>query len=166
MIYSNVIGCRGFALCYGGMTANESFTSQNLTAGEFNQLIFLYSGLVIVSSEGMPDIHLKEKEFVDVSVFFGKPIKFTAGPQGVVWLAINPHPVEKRFDVQLITQGPVEVKGSEKETAIICVDKTILCNEKELNPLQYVRVLNNKTVNLTIPASDSLSGIAAIVTEK
>ena len=166
MIYSNAVGCRGFSLCHGGMTANESFVSPNLTVGVFNQLVFLYSGSAVASSEGMPDITLKEKEFVDVSAFFGKTIKYTAGPQGAIWLAINPHPVEKRFNVQLINQGSIEVQGSEKETAIICVDKVVLCNEKELTPLQYVRVLNNKSINLTIPTANSSAGLAAVITEK
>lgn len=166
MIYSNSVACRGFSLCHGGMTAGESFISPNHGVGSFTQLIFLYSGSIVASSDGMQDITLKENEFVDVSEFFGKAIKHTAGPQGAIWLAINPHPVEKRFDVQLVTQGSVEVKGSEKETAIICVDKVISCNEKELSTLQYVRVLNNKTITLTVPTLNSSTSLAAIITEK
>jgi len=162
MIYSDSVSCRGFALCYGGMTPNESFVNENLTVGVFNQLVFVYSGSITASSDGMPNVVLEEKKFTDVSAFFGKPINYTAGSQGAFWLAINPMPVDKRFNVDLITEGSVQVQGSEKEKAIICIDKGAVCNGKALDFIEYVRVLENKTVDLVVESNS----LAAIITEQ
>jgi hypothetical protein len=162
MIVQNSISCRGFSICYGSMTPNESLVCSNTTDGFFNQWIYLYSGSALAGSEASQTTELTAGALVDVSQYAGAPIKYVAGNNGATWLGINPIPTTKRYNAKLIKGVTTEtISPSDKETFIVCVDGIVTCNGVELKPTQYTRIVsNNKTFNL------SQSGVAIICTER
>lgn len=158
MIVQNGIPCRGFSICYGTMTPNETLVCSNDINGYFNQWIYLYSGSALAGSEDSQTTVLTQGSLVDVSQYAGAPIKYIAGINGATWLGINPIPTTKRYDTRLI-KGPITetINPSDKEAFVICVDGSVKCNGVELKPMQYVRVVSsNKTFDL------SQNGVAII----
>lgn len=162
MIIQNGIACRGFAICHGTMTANESLVQSNINDGFFNQLIYLYAGSALAGTESSQTTELTTGSLVDVSQYANAPIKYVSGDNGATWIGINPVPSTKRYDARLI-KGPITetINYSNKETFILCVDGTLTCNGIELKPTQYARIVsNNKTFDL------SQNGVAIICVEK
>jgi len=162
MITQNTITCRGFVLCTGVMTKGESFIHSNTGDGAINQTVYVFSG-DITASQGEQNIALNTHELTDVSTLKNNSIQYTAGNTGATWVAINPTPSTKRFTTQLInTEQTLSVTGSSKETFVLCVEGVITCNEKQLGSLQYVRVLDGKTISVSIPNNS----VAIILTEQ
>lgn len=162
MIVQNGIACRGFAICYGTMTSNETLINPNVNNGSFNQLVYLYSGSALVGSENSQTTELIAGDLVDVSQYANAPIKYVAGNNGATWIGINPTPSTKRYDARLI-KGPITetINPSNKETFIICVDGVVTCDAAELKPTQYARVVvTSKTFDL------SQNAVAIICTER
>jgi hypothetical protein len=162
MIVQNGIACRGFAICYGTMTPNETLINPNVNDGSFNQLVYLYSGSALVGSENSQTTELTAGNLVDISQYANAPIKYVVGNNGATWIGINPTPSTKRYDARLI-KGPITetINPSNKETFIICVDGVVTCNGAELKPTQYARVVTtSKSFDL------SQNGVAIICTER
>ena len=144
MIVQNGIACRGFAICYGTMTSNETLINPNVNNGSFNQLVYLYSGSALVWSENSQTTELTAGNLVDVSQYANAPIKYVSGNNGATWIGINPIPSTKRYDARLIKGAITEtINSSDKETFIVCVDGIVTCNGVELKPTQYARIVNN-----------------------
>lgn len=161
MITQNTITCRGFVLCTGVMTKGESFIHNNTGDGVVSQVVYIFSGSANVSKDAQ-SILLSEDQITDISSL-GESITYTAGNAGATWVAINPTPATKRFTTQLInTEQTLSITGSNKETFILCVEGVITCEGKQLGSLQYVRVLDGKIVNVTIPTNS----VAIILTEQ
>lgn len=97
-----------------------------------------------------------------MSQYAGAPIKYVAGNNGATWLGINPIPTTKRYDARLIKGSTTEtINSSNKETFIVCVDGILTCNDVQLKPTQYARVVStSKTFNL------NQNGVAIICTER
>jgi len=150
MITQDSIGCRGFSICHGTMTANENLVCSNTTDGFFNNWIYLYSGSALAGSEASQTTELTEGTLVDVSQYANAPIKYVAGNNGAKWLGINPIPTNKRYNARLVKGIVTETIGSsDKETFIVCVDGTITCNNVQLQPMQYARIVNtSKTFDI------------------
>ena len=159
MIISDGYTCKGFSLCFGKMDAGDSFVHPNANTAGVNQAVYLYSGNISAVSNGQT-IELLADQFVDTSGFANNAITYTAGENGAKWLAINPFPETKKYSISLVTTGTSDIVGSDKETAIICIRGNITCNAANLTPLQYTRVLNNKTITLTVPEGS----VAAVIT--
>jgi hypothetical protein len=162
MIIQTGIPCRGFSICYGTMTPNETLIVSNTTDGYFVQWSYIYSGSVIAGSEANQTTELTEGSLVDVSQYAGAPVKYVSGNHGATWIAINPIPITKRYDARLIKGVTTEtISPSDKETFIVCVDGILTCNGAQLKPMQYARVVTtSKTFDL------SQNGIAIICTER
>ena len=144
MIIQNGIACRGFAICYGTMTSNETLINPNVNDGSFNQLVYLYSGSALAGSENSQTTELIAGDLVDVSQYANAPIKYVSGNNGATWIGINPIPSTKRYDARLIKGAITEtINSSDKETFIVCVDGIVTCNGVELKPTQYARIVNN-----------------------
>ena len=144
MIIQNGIACRGFAICYGTMTSNETLINPNVNDGSFNQLVYLYSGSALAGSENSQTTELIAGDLVDVSQYANAPIKYVSGNNGATWIGINPIPSTKRYDARLIKGAITEtINSSDKETFIVCADGIVTCNGVELKPTQYARIVNN-----------------------
>lgn len=162
MIIQNAIGCRGFAICHGTMTANESLTNPNINNGSFNQWVYLYSGSALAGNESNQATELTAGSLVDVSQYADAPIKYVAGNDGATWIGINPVPSTKRYDAELIKGNITKtIDASNKETFIICVEGVVTCNGIQLNSTQYARIVSaSKTFNL------NQNAVAIICTER
>ncbi len=162
MIYQKDIICRGFTLCCGSATANETLNAPNIGGGKFNHYVYVYLGGGVVSN-GVEYITMNEGTLTDLSQFAGAPIQYKSFPEGGIWVAINPVPDSKRYDGRLLT-GPVteSITGDGSEMFVISFEKKIQCNDVDVNPLDYVRVLNGATKNINVPEG----AVAAIFTER
>lgn len=97
---------------------------------------------------------------VDLRIFQGKSFCFEAGSQGATWLCINPIPAVKFFDSSiLLPNSATTIIGDGKEHIVICAKGKLSAKqgersdseEKIINQFNYVRVLNGKVANFTIP---------------
>jgi hypothetical protein len=144
------------------MTKGESFIHSNTGDGAVNQAVYIFSG-DITAVQNEQNISLNENELTDISSLKNKPIQYTAGNAGATWVAINPAPATKRFNTQLInTEQTLSVTGSNKETFVLCIEGVITCEGKQLGSLQYVRVLDGRTVSVSVPNNS----VAVILTEQ
>ena len=67
-------------------------------------------------------------------------------------MCINPIPATKHFDTKiLLANSTTALVGDGKEHIIICAKGRITANDKPLNQFNYVRVLNDKAVNIVVP---------------
>lgn len=160
MIYQKDVVCRGFTLCCGSSTKNETMDAPNIGGGKFNHYVYVYQSLDGVVGNGDKEIILTEGELIDLSPLAGGPIKYRGGG---MWVAINPFPDTKRYNGRLL-RGPVteSFTGDGSEMFIIGLEKVIICNDAEVNPREYVRILKGATKHVDIPEG----AVAAIFTER
>ena len=139
--------CKGFAMCRGHITANDQYEYTERETSEdtrFSQIFYLLEGSGIA-----PDGNFyKDKLLMDMRDYFQKQYKFIAGNNGATWLCINPIPANKFFDAEILNT-PTTIVGDGREHIIICAKGTIFANDKELKQFNYVRVLNEKTANIS-----------------
>jgi hypothetical protein len=150
MIFQSSLVCRGFTLCYGSYVPNETMSHPNTGNGIANQAAYLYFGNVTASQNGT-NIEMLAGQVNDLSSFIDAPTEFKAGDSGAAWLAINPTPSTKKYDITVAPIGNSVVTSSSSECVILCVDGSIDCNGKVVNKMQYTRVRNSTSVNLNIP---------------
>lgn len=160
---SNSIFCRGFVLCVGYVTPNESFLHENRADGHLTQVLYTYTGGGFAASEGRSTKTIAQNALTDLSEFAGDPISYTAGAEGAAWVAINPIPASKRYETQLIQgSSAIEVVAGETECAIICLRGSIIANGKTILAQSYARVLPAKTAALEVPENSSALIIKAV----
>jgi hypothetical protein len=159
MIFQDALVCRGFILCYGSFVPNEIMSHPNTGDGIATQAAYLYFGNVTASQNGT-DIEMLAGKVNDLSPFINAPCESKAGALGAAWLAINPTPSTKKYDITIAPIGNSVVTSSSLDCVVLCVDGAINCNEKTINKMQYTRVLNNTSVNLTV----SDNSVALIMT--
>jgi hypothetical protein len=159
----NNIPCRGFVLCVGYLSPNESLLHSNNKDGDTNQSLYTYSGGGFAASEGKSTKTVLQKVVTDLSDFMGSQIHYTAGEEGAAWVALNPIPATKRYETQLVSGGSVvEVMADGAECAIICLLGGINVEGKEITAQSYARVLPTKIVTLEVPQNSVALIIKAI----
>jgi hypothetical protein len=162
MIYQKDVICRGFTLCCGSATANETLNAPNIGGGKFNHYVYVYLGGGVVGN-GVDYITMNEGALTDISKFAGAPIQYKSFSSGGIWVAINPVPDSKRYDGKLLKGPHTEQFTNEgKEKFIICFENIIQCNGVNINPHEYVRVLKDSVKNIFVPEG----AVAAVFTER
>lgn len=160
---SNVILCRGFALCTGYLAPNEILINKNKAATEVNQAVYVISGNAVATAENQQPITLNTACLTDVSNFAGTQITYTAGSNGLAWIALNPIPEIKKYQTQLVYAGnSIEVVSDGAECAIVCLVGNINVSGKTVAALSYARVLPTKTVVLETPQNSVALIIKAV----
>lgn len=159
----NTLLCRGFSLCTGYLAPNEILANPNKAATEVNQVVYIISGNAVAAAENQQPITLDTACLIDVSKFAGTQITYTAGPNGAVWVALNPIPETKRYFTSLVQGETVaEVAADGAECAIVCLVGSISVSGKTIPALSYARVLPTKTVVLEAPANSVALVIKAV----
>jgi hypothetical protein len=151
MITFNYVQGNGFGICYGNMTANESFVHPNNEDGIYNQFVYTYYGNINAKIDDQNGADLVEDQLNDLSSFFNKPITYSTNTSPAAWLAINPTPKSNSLNVTLYKEGSYTLSGNEKQKTILCVDKFILCNDKRIETYKFARIVDKSVVNLTVP---------------
>lgn len=160
---SNVILCRGFALCTGYLAPNEILINKNKAATEVNQVVYTVAGNAVATSKNKQPTLLDTASVADVSDFIGDEITYTAGSNGLAWIALNPIPETKKYQTQLVQAGnSIEVVSDGAECAIICLVGNANVSGKTIPALSYARVLPTKTVVLEAPANSVALVIKAV----
>lgn len=160
---SHNIPCRGFVLCVGYLSPNQSFVHKNNLDGDFNQTLYTYSGGGFAASEGKPTKTVIKNVLTDLSDFAGTPIRYTAGEEGAAWIALNPVPLTKRYSTQLVLGGStVEVMSDGVECAVICLLGSVNVGNKIIAAQSYARVLPSKTISIEVPQNSVALVIKAV----
>lgn len=148
--------CRGFALCRGYITPNDSHEyshSDTSTNARFSQIFYLTRGggklykydNTIYGESDTPNIW-------DLREFYKEPYILASGDKGAEWICINPIPANKFFDFELLSTGTKKTiyGNKEKEQSIICLKGTLLINDKVFNKYNYTRILDGKIADITV----------------
>lgn len=160
---SNVIMCRGFALCTGYLAPNAVLKNPNREASEVNQAVYVLSGNAVATSKNKQPIVLGTAAISDVYDFMGDEITYTAGPNGLAWIALNPIPETKKYQTQLVQAGSsVEIASDGAECAVICLFGSVNIGDKTIGAQNYARILPTKTVMVEVPQNSTALIIKAI----
>jgi hypothetical protein len=154
-LISSIVVCKGFALCRGHITSNDWFEFgplESSTDTKYSQIFTLLEGGGRLFDSANNELGESNTTGTwDLRTLYGKSYKFVAGPHGATWSCINPIPADKFFDFEVKKEGEFVYEGNDKEQIIFCLRGNITVNDKSLEQFKYVRVLNGKTANLTIP---------------
>ncbi len=157
MIVQNSIACRGFVLCIGSMERDDVLLHPNNESGVLNQAVYVYKGSITASADSKSDIALLSGQLTNVAEFAGLPIAYTGSPEGALWLAVNPTPASKRYEMQLLRGGDfMDVESGSNECAVVCLSGVISVGDKPIVQHKYARIMPNKTVAVIVP-HDSLA---------
>jgi hypothetical protein len=148
---SSTILCKGFALCRGRMTKNDTFNyTKEITSedAKFSQIMYLLEG------GGMTPLGpaaFDNNKLVDFRDFYKKEYSLSCDERGATWICINPIPADNFFDVTLLEGGNNYTFEPDinKEQIILCVENYITINNKIFNQFNYTRIIDkNATVNI------------------
>ena len=156
MIFSTQENCRGFSVCLALLEAGDSLNHPNGSLE--HQSVFIYYGDVTATSNGTSK-NLIVGQFNDVSDFSGSSIVYST-TNGVKGLAIIPQTIGQKYNIDLLPVGTTNITASTPQCVLLCLDKTITCNSKNLSPLQFARILNGNSAIIDIPERS----IAALLT--
>lgn len=151
MVTSTIL-CKGFALCRGRMTMNDTFYyTKDITSedSKFSQIMYLLEG------GGMTPLGpaaFDTNKLVDFRDFYNKEYSLSCDERGATWVCINPIPADNFYDASLLVGNnkyTIE-PDQDKEQIILCVENYITINDKIFNQFNYARILN-KSANISIP---------------
>jgi hypothetical protein len=163
MIYQNFVPCRAFSLCYGSMSANEFMSSDYSIVGARNLSIYVHQGSVQIKSIDQGLFDCQKGSLVDLQAITNGLVEYGSGDSGLTWMCINNNQREKEFNFELINQPTTRtVVGSEKETYLVCIEKTITCNEKPIVSNSYARIRQGSQAAIVIPEH----AVAVLMIEK
>jgi len=163
MIYQNFVLCRGFSFCYGSMSANEFMSADYSVAGARNLSIYVHQGSVQIVSNDQGSFDCQKGNLVDLQAITNGLVEYHAGDNGVTWICVNNNQRRKEFNFELINQPITRtVFGSEKETYLVCIEKTITCNEKIVASNNYAMIRHGVQANIVIPEH----AVALLMVEK
>jgi len=150
------ITCKGFVLCLGHITANDSFViteEDTVKDGTFSQIGFcIDGGATLYDSANTVVGTYTADNLYDFKEYYGKSYTLTTtNESGGTWFCINPLPAKKIYDMELLRENATKtIVGDGVEKTVICVYGTVTINGKILTNKQYVRVLNGKTANVEV----------------
>ena len=155
-LVSNLELCKGFAVCRGHITANDTYIysiDDASTDTKFSQIFYMLEGSGTAYNEDGSVYGSSNNPGVwDLRSMHQKSYKFTAGEHGATWLCINPIPANNFFNLEILKQGSSKtIQGDGKEHIVMCGKGVITANDVELKQFKYTRVLNGKTINFNIP---------------
>jgi hypothetical protein len=145
----SVLG-RGFSMCFGEFTPGEIDSFDNTGDAHANQVVYLFFGNVTASQNGKI-IQVMPKSITDMSSFVNTPYSTVAGNDGAYWMAINPIPATKKYNIEIAQNGISTIQSTTKECVIVCADGSITVNSKLINKEQFTRVIKNNSVTLNVP---------------
>jgi hypothetical protein len=177
---ASTVLCKGFALCRGFITPNDSYNYSPDDANidtRFTQVFYMIEGSGSIhlnnnfvgqfnsgSSNVVPEYQQYYDQYVkrgnsslliDLRGFQGSAFNFTSGNNGAGWLCINPVPADKLFDCDLIRGNTnTTITGDGREHIVMCAKGNITINGKKFEQFNYARVLEGKTADIVVP-SDS-----------
>ena len=151
-----MIPCRGFVLCTGYLTPNETFRHPNKASAEVTHAVYMVFGGGVAASEGKQPIELTATRLTSLYDFAGTEIIYTAGPDGAAWIAVNPTPETKQYQTQLVPEGSsIDVTADGTECAVVCLFGGITVGGKTITALNYARILPGKVAALEVPQNST-----------
>lgn len=157
MIFQSLITTRNYLICYGRLSPNETYHHPNNVEGSINQFLYLAEGSGVARSDGKEDIQLPHKQITSVYSFKKLPINYQSDDNGGLWIAVNPLRTTTEFEYELINTPQTRTYVSEDvDINILCLDNYVLCNDKQVDQLKYVRVTKSKQVVLVVPENSAV----------
>lgn len=157
IIESTTALCKGFAICTGHITANDTYQyslEDTTTDTKYSQIFYLFDGGGIMYDDNDNEYGRSDVSNAwDLREFHRKKYKFVSGNKGATWVCINPVPANKFFDMELVKSNSQKtIAGDGKEHIILCLKGIITVNGNELTSLKYSRILNGKVADVVVPS--------------
>lgn len=149
MKFGTIINIGIANLCCMTATPGEESIVPNSGPGGSSQICYTVTGSGITSANGESLEHY-EGSLVDISQFRGKPLKGTAGANGVTWISVNPFK-EETLQYNLIS-GPVntEFTNTQSECCIVVLKGNITVNNSNIKELEFCRLDRDKTITISM----------------
>lgn len=141
-------------LCCMVATPGEQSSLPNAGPGGSSQLCYGVYGSGTTTSEGGNGSYT-EDELTDVSAFRNFQLNGTAGPNGLVWVGINP-PNSDTFQYDFI-KGPVTKTFTNTSTdcAFVGLRQSPKINDKVIGELNFCRLKEGQTVTIEVPENST-----------
>lgn len=138
-------------LCAMCATPNHNgIFKNNQSSGGSTQVCYTAYGSGIITSDAGNAVY-EENVLTDVSHVRGHQMNGVAGPNGTIWVGINPVD-EKEIEYDYIdTPRDFSFTGVKDVTILLCLRGKITANEKEILDLFYSVIEKDKTVNISVP---------------
>ena len=163
MIYQNFVACRSFSICYGVMGPNELMSSNYSTTGARNLAVYLYQGSANIVSYDQKVYECTQGNLTDLQSISSGMVTYQTKDSGAVWVCINNNQRLKEFNFELLNTATTKtIIGSDKETYLVCIEKTILCNNKNIVVNSYANIRQGFQAEIVIPENS----IAILMIEK
>ena len=131
---------RGFYFCHGSLDPNDSITQNQ---SDSTQFLYVISGSVEVNGQvlttGWHD---------QTSIFKNGSNTYTAGSEGLSYVAINPA-YSYDFSAQVLT-GEQTIVGTDKFKVLCDLKGTFTANNITFNDLNFSVIEENKVVELSV----------------
>lgn len=112
-----------------------------------------YGGGIIETDVG--NAEYSEDNLTDVINLRGYPMRGTAGPNGAIWIGINPKD-EKVIDYNFVKGEHSFTFTGEKDVSILlCLRGEITANGKVLKDLTFASITKGKVVDITVPQNST-----------
>ena len=151
MILLNNYNAGPFIYCVGYISPNEKFTYVNEGEGHYHQFAYAESTgvLTVIDPNTNQEVSFEKPEDYDN---FGFLFDFTdkkgwetissTTDKSVVFLAFNPVPSNRNLSVEMVEGEETKtITATDKRKTVVVFLGSILANNKEVNSLQYVKVL-------------------------
>jgi len=138
-------------LCCMVATSNEqSSLPNNSLYGGSSQFIYTVQGSATSVANGISATYTVG-EITDTSSWRGHESHGSAGPDGVVWVSINPYD-EGTVQYQLMN-GPMNIThtGASEKTVFLGLKGSPTANGKTIGELAFCKIAEGKEVELNVP---------------
>jgi hypothetical protein len=138
-------------LCAMCATPNHvGIFKNNAAFGGSTQLCYTaYGSGMITATSGTATY--EENVLTDVSHVRGEQMNGLSGPNGTIWVGINPID-EKTLDFMFINEPTnTTFVGVKDVSVILCLKGKITANNKDIDDLNYAIVEKGKSVDISVP---------------
>lgn len=152
MMFGKLIDVGIAKLCAMCSTPNYvDVFKNNASAGGSTQICYTAYGSGTISTTG-GDAAYSEDTLTDVSHIRGLQMNGVAGPNGAIWVGINPVG-EKVIDYNFIKGAQnLSFTGVKDMSILVCLRGEITANGKKMKDLTFAAISKDQTVAIDVPA--------------
>lgn len=154
MRFGTIIDISIAKLCCMVATPGEQSSLPNSGLGGSSQLCYGVHGTGTTTSDGGNGSY-SEDELADVSAFRNHELHGTAGPNGLVWVGINPlDSGTLQYD---FIKGPVNKSftNTSTECVFLGLRQSPRINDKVIGELNFCRLKEGQTVTIDVPENST-----------
>jgi hypothetical protein len=142
-------------LCAGCATpGHRDLLKNNAEFSGSTQICYTAYGSGIIET-AIGNAEYSENNLTDLSSFRGLLLRGTAGPNGVIWVGINPKN-ERVIEYNFIKgESNTTFTGKKGVSILLCLRGQIVANNKYINELNFAVIKKDQVVDLSIPQNST-----------